>query len=229
MKIISHRGGAKLAPENSLEAIKVSRSLGADAAEIDIRLTSDQVLVVFHDKSLNRLAGINKRLSSYSYDELSKIKLKSGVYIPSLADLIKVAGDLPLVIEGKGVGWAEHLAKQLVKYPYIKSLRVISFNKSEIAKFKKLRPDINCLIIGFFNGFKLINFAVENNLDGIDMHFLGFNGFVYRSAKKKNLRVVLYTANSVFTVKILLFLFPAVDITTDRPEKLLKLIKRIEE
>src|ERR1035438_9977333 len=113
MKIISHRGGAKLAPENSIEAIKVSRSLGVDAAEIDIRVTKDGQLVVFHDKSLKRLAGINKAIKNLTVNEIKQINLKSGAKIPTLEELLNAAGDLPLIIEGKGTDWANKLAISL--------------------------------------------------------------------------------------------------------------------
>jgi glycerophosphoryl diester phosphodiesterase len=229
MNIIAHRGGASLAPENSIEAIKVSRSLGVDAAEIDIRLTRDSQLVVFHDKNLKRLAGVDKQIARLTLEEIRKIKLKNGSQIPSLAEVIAAAGDLPLVIEGKSSGWAHALVKVLEKYQYKDSLRVISFNETELSSFKKLLPDINCYILGLLDGFNTITKAKKNDFDGVDLNYLTFNYLVYALAKRNKLKVILYTPNSVFIVKFMAKFFPDVDITTDRPDKFLHLGKSIDE
>ncbi|HET8540786.1 MAG TPA: glycerophosphodiester phosphodiesterase [Anaeromyxobacter sp.] len=55
--IVAHRGGSRLAPENTLQAFERAAALGADAVEIDVRLTSDGTAVVFHDEDTARLTG----------------------------------------------------------------------------------------------------------------------------------------------------------------------------
>ena len=55
--IVAHRGGSRLAPENTLLAFERAAALGADALEIDVRLTSDGTVVVFHDAETARLTG----------------------------------------------------------------------------------------------------------------------------------------------------------------------------
>src|SRR5512138_48059 len=55
--LVAHRGGAALAPENTLTAFERAAALGADALEIDVRLTSDGTVVVFHDEDTARLTG----------------------------------------------------------------------------------------------------------------------------------------------------------------------------
>ena len=52
--IISHRGGALLAPENTLAAFENSVELGADYYELDVRMSSDDSLVIMHDATINR-------------------------------------------------------------------------------------------------------------------------------------------------------------------------------
>lgn len=229
MKIIAHRGGARLAPENSLEAIRVSRNLGVDAAEIDIRITKDNQLVVFHDQSLKRLAGVNRFINKLNLAQIKEMKLKDGSQIPTLTELIDAAGDLPLVIEGKDRGWAKGLAKSLASYPYNKSLRVISFNNQELNSFKQLCPDISCYSISLLNGSGAIANAKKYGFDGIDIHYLAFSPFVYKRAKKNNLKVILFTPNLSFIVKLLAKFYPEIDITTDSPDKFVKLVKSIED
>lgn len=49
MQVIAHRGASRAVHENTLEAFRVARQLGADAVELDVRRTVDGVLVVHHD------------------------------------------------------------------------------------------------------------------------------------------------------------------------------------
>jgi len=138
MKIISHRGGAKIAPENSLESIRASIDIGVEALEIDVRLTRDKKLVVFHDPTLRRMANLNRLVSRLSLDEIKKITLRNGTHIPSLDEFIAETKNLTLFIEGKERGWAEILNQTLNNYPNKKRFKVISFNGRELQKFHRL-------------------------------------------------------------------------------------------
>src|SRR5512139_3843484 len=55
--VVAHRGGSALAPENTFPAFDRAVALGADALEIDVRLTGDGAVVVFHDEETARLTG----------------------------------------------------------------------------------------------------------------------------------------------------------------------------
>lgn len=229
MKIISHRGGAKLAPENSIEAINVSKLLGVDGIEIDVRLTKDSKLIVFHDHSLKRLAGVNKSIKNLSLNEINKIRLKNGTKIPTLEESIDAVGNLPLLIEGKEAGWAKVLNNLLQTNSNKGNFTVISFNDSELQKFKMLSPTIDCYYTTFFNGFKAVKVAKRNNYEGINIHFWGLNPLVYQLAKKNNLKISLFTLNSRIIFKLLNHFYPDVGVITNRPDRFIKLVKPIEE
>jgi len=53
-KLVAHRGGGSLAPENTLAAIRLGQSLGYTAAEFDVKLTRDGVAMLLHDATLDR-------------------------------------------------------------------------------------------------------------------------------------------------------------------------------
>lgn len=105
-EIVSHHGGqnADLLPvsENSVEAILLSPSLGATGVEIDVRMTSDGVPVLFHDATLNeRLIqknGLVGPIENYSFAQLSSlVRLLNGERIPSLDEaLAAVVKNTPL-------------------------------------------------------------------------------------------------------------------------------------
>ncbi len=112
MKIISHRGGMAVNPENSLKAINYSKEIGVDYIEFDVRVTKDKKLVVFHDKSLKRLAGVDYLIADLTLEDISKITLKSGEKIPTLDELLKTAGNIPLSLKVKalaGQSWSLRL------------------------------------------------------------------------------------------------------------------------
>jgi glycerophosphoryl diester phosphodiesterase len=53
-RLVAHRGGGSLAPENTLAAIRLGQSLGFRAHEFDVKLTADDVAVLLHDETLER-------------------------------------------------------------------------------------------------------------------------------------------------------------------------------
>jgi len=68
--LVAHRGGAGLAPENTLAAFDLAARLGADAVELDVRLTADGAVVVFHDATTDRVTGVAGTVASCRLAEL---------------------------------------------------------------------------------------------------------------------------------------------------------------
>ena len=69
-RLFAHRGGAALAPENTLEAFDEAARLGIAAFELDVRLTRDGEVVVFHDEGTDRITGAPGTVEDRSLDEL---------------------------------------------------------------------------------------------------------------------------------------------------------------
>ena len=86
-KRIAHRGDWSVAPENTLSAFKAAVNGKAEGIEIDIRMTRDREIVVFHDETLTRvMAGlqdcpVGKRISELTWEELSCIRLPYGGHL----------------------------------------------------------------------------------------------------------------------------------------------------
>jgi glycerophosphoryl diester phosphodiesterase len=83
MLILSHRGYHDQAPENTLAAFEAAIALGADGIETDIRLSRDQVPILFHD----RLAPDGREVADVSQSELSTIM---GYAIPTLESALQL-------------------------------------------------------------------------------------------------------------------------------------------
>jgi glycerophosphoryl diester phosphodiesterase len=68
--VFAHRGGAALAPENTLAAFERGLALGADGIELDVHLARDGVVVVHHDATVDRTTNGSGPVAAYTLDEL---------------------------------------------------------------------------------------------------------------------------------------------------------------
>ena len=113
--VIAHRGGAGLAPENTLAAVDRAAGLGV-AIECDVHLSRDRVPVVIHDATLDRTTDASGPVSALTADELAAVdagcRFRHGadgrsydgprVGVPTLAQVLERSGRLPVVVEVKG-------------------------------------------------------------------------------------------------------------------------------
>lgn len=76
---VAHRAAWRVAPENSLLAIAASIEMGIDVVEIDVKLTSDNVVVLSHDASIDRCVSVSSgNVSGYSWEQLKETSLEPG-------------------------------------------------------------------------------------------------------------------------------------------------------
>ena len=114
---IAHRGyhNSKY-PENSIAAFKNAMKYGY-TIELDVHLTKDYKIVVFHDKTLKRVCNIDKCIEELTYEELSKYNLFDTKYkIPLLKEVLDlVNGKAGLLIETKVIRFNGKLEEELSK------------------------------------------------------------------------------------------------------------------
>ncbi|MBT2581835.1 glycerophosphodiester phosphodiesterase [Planococcus sp. ISL-109] len=73
--VLAHRGGSSLAPEHTMAAFNKSTELGAHGFEIDIRMTNDEEILVFHDEFIDRTSDSAGRVAEMTIDELRALDL----------------------------------------------------------------------------------------------------------------------------------------------------------
>lgn len=95
--VIGHRGAAAYAPENTLESIKTASDMGVKWVELDVKLTSDSVPIIFHDDFLDRTTNGHGPVAAISYADISNLEAGSwfsdsfaGIKIPTLEEAIDV-------------------------------------------------------------------------------------------------------------------------------------------
>jgi glycerophosphoryl diester phosphodiesterase len=72
-KIIGHRGAADYAPENTIEGIHTAADMGVEWVELDVKLTKDQVPVLFHDETLERTTNSAGNVRDFTLSELKEL------------------------------------------------------------------------------------------------------------------------------------------------------------
>lgn len=105
MRLVGHRGCAARAPENTVAAVERAAP-HVDAVEVDVRRCGSGELVVVHDETLGRLAGVDRPVAETPWDELRSLRvLGSDEGIPRLATLVDaLPADVGLNVECKERG-----------------------------------------------------------------------------------------------------------------------------
>jgi len=146
IKKIAHRGlfNNKEIPENSIISFIKAKENNL-SIELDIRMTKDEEIVVFHDINIERMCGINKDLSSLTFSELKKYTLLNTNYkIEKLSKILNLI-NVDIYIEIKEIKnqninvYIEKIAKIIKNY---NNIYIISFNPYYLRKIKKINNNI---------------------------------------------------------------------------------------
>lgn len=150
--VIAHRGifDNKKTVENTLEAFKKALKKGY-AIELDLHLTKDNKIIVFHDNTLDRLTGKKGKVESLPLNEIKKLKLLDVASIPTLDEVLDlVDGKVPLLIElkdSRGFTLEKEVSKRLNDYKG--EFAIQSFDPRTILWFRLFKKDITRgLLIG---------------------------------------------------------------------------------
>ncbi len=198
--LIAHRGIHYNYLENTLGAFKEAIKKNY-IIELDVRLTKDKKVIVFHDNNLFRITGINKSITESTYEELKEI-----INIPTLKEVLNlVSGKVPIIIEIKLSKNFFQLEKKLsiLLDNYYYRFAIQSFNPLSILWFRINRPSYirgylinsicskNIIINRFFNS-KILDKILKPNYLGVNLQYLKNN-------KIKKLRckylIIGYTIN----------------------------------
>lgn len=251
--VFAHRGGANLAPENTLEAFRHAARLGADVLELDIRATKDGELVVMHDGSLDRTTDGAGKVGDVTLAELKKLDAGfrfspdnlqtfpfrgKGVTIPTLAEVFDAFPDKRFNIEPKQS--APSIIKPLCRILRERQLteRVIvgSFSQTALDEFRQecaevatsASPSEVSKFLAMYKTGLSENYRPAMQALQIPA-YLGSLEIVTKefveAAHRKNLKVHVWTINEPAEMRRLIEM--GVDgIMTDHPDRLLALLGR---
>lgn len=134
--IVAHRGASSHAPENSLAACRLAVKYGVDFLEIDVRATSDHVLILQHNRGI-RVGTKRYWIDKLTYKEVKRLKPS----IMTLEEIVKqFGGKVGLNIDIKQAALEQHIVNLLKRYKFKKPLIIDSNNFAILWRFKELYP-----------------------------------------------------------------------------------------
>lgn len=155
--VFAHRGGARLAPENTMVALDHGLSFGADGLEIDVQLSADGVPVVIHDRTLERTTDHVGLVHNFTADELARVDAghrfeRQGAHpfrgqghgVPTLAAVLARHRDTRVIIEMKGSEpeLARAVARDVRAAAAVDRVCVGSFHQRSIVTLREETPEI---------------------------------------------------------------------------------------
>ena len=234
--IWAHRGASAYAPENTMEAFRLAKKMGADGLELDVHLTKDGHMVVAHDETVDRCSDGKGRIVDKTLDELLKLDFSkcfdnySDIRIPTLQEVLEFAkaSGLTVNIEIKsGIVLYEKIEEKicdLVSKMDMKD-RVIysSFNHYSLMLVRRLEPSAK---IGILYSEAMIDpciYAGHIRADAIHPYYLTLMvpGAV-EGCKKRGIKIHPWTVNDP---EHMIWLFnEGIDaIITNRPDEAVRL------
>jgi glycerophosphoryl diester phosphodiesterase len=155
--IFAHRGASAYAPENTLPAFQLAVEMGVSAIELDVQLTADQEVVVFHDQDLDRITNGSGPISLHTLNELKKLNVNlvsnnsyTDLEIPTLSEVFAlVPEDVIINIELKNLLFPfdklPDQTAQIIRAHNAKDRVLLSsFNPKALKTIKGIMPDMPC-------------------------------------------------------------------------------------
>ncbi len=227
--------------ENSVEGCLAALGAGAEGIEFDVRLSSDNHVIVHHDSSLGRATTLSaaegvsqvERLSTADLTGVQLLPPGSGAIstLPELLDAVSlVLGEREMWVELKypvSIENSQTLVRRVIEvvadYPVWSNLWFISFSCGLLSIVRHLRPDAKVILLGRARIFQTISLAAQAGFDGVGIfhHFARWP--IPKMVRRQGLRLIVGTANDRRSVRRLLD--SGVDaISTDRLDVALPLI-----
>ena len=155
--VFAHRGASSIAPENTLSAISLAAKQGADGVELDAQMTKDNVLILMHDRSLERTTNGRGLIRNTCFSDI--LKLDAGSYfssnfieekVPTAKSALKLSKEFGLLVEleikRRDKIFSFHLAKSISllfkQMNLYDTVFVSCFNPYTAWKIKRTDPNI---------------------------------------------------------------------------------------
>ncbi|MGB6127221.1 MAG: glycerophosphodiester phosphodiesterase family protein [Psychrilyobacter sp.] len=217
MKIVAHRGASGYAPENTKASILEGLKQKCDGFEVDVQLTKDNEVVIFHDWSLERTTNGNGFLKDQTLTELKNLDIGSwfskefkGEKIMTLKELLEIVPIEKLLnIEIKvRHGEINQIEKKVIEI-LEKSSRlnnniiISSFDHRVIKKINEINPEIQVGLLITAGLLDLKNYVSNFNLYSIHCGAEFINKINVDDLKEIDIKTYAWTVNTLEESKIL--------------------------
>lgn len=177
----------------------------ADYVELDVQLTKDDVMVLGHDATLKRVAGVNRPIASLTWEDLQELEVGSwfspefaGEPIPMLEEALDFCkGKIYLNIEIKNLGKESQLPERVVRLIREKGMEeqcvVTSTSLGYLERVKLLAPELRT---GYILSAAYGDFYFEERADFISIRASFVNRQMVERAHARGMAVHAWTVNS---------------------------------
>lgn len=235
--VVAHRGNSAFAPENTLAALLQAVELGADAVEVDLRLSADGEVVLLHDATLGRTTdAADVPVAALGAAEIRRADAGSwkspefaGERVPLLREALELlAGRCRVFAELKVRSLAGPLARLAAETGTLGQLTVLTWDKhpEDLADVRRFLPGVPVLELGDAPpdpgpGY----FAAKRaaGLAGLDCKFSTVTPAFTAAARAAGMPVWVWTLNEPRDMRTAVSCGSA-GITTDNPGMLLDII-----
>ena len=222
--VIGHRGARGHVAENTLPSIKRAMELGVNGIEIDIFRCASGELVVFHDRSLDRLTDSKGSIENLTLDSIRKIDVLDGYSIPTLDEVLDlIAGEVFLNIELKGINTAI-LTDSILKTKFEKGIwnsdKIIisSFNWKELEVFYEVNKQVQIAILTDDDPLDALPIAKKLTASAINPNYKYLTAENVSKIQKEGFKVYTWTVNEKEAINAMIA-FGVEGIITDFPER----------
>ena len=209
-KIIGHRGFLDKGVENTISSLHEAVNVGSDLVEIDVQQTKDGEFVVFHDKTLRRLAGRTENVYNMTLEELMNITVSSDGNRDKISSLDQMLNEskklkVKLLIELKIHGYEtddfiEKLVSKLKQYDSLESHYIQSNEVPLAVAMHAYEPRLK---VGTVHGVA-IGSLPDYGLDFVAIEQSFVTRSILAQAKKQSLEVFVWTVNTRESIQKLL-------------------------
>ena len=166
MRIIAHRSGPTVFPEQTIASARCALENGADFVEIDVRFTSDKAIAICHDPNAKRVFGADKQICDMTKCEYLALRHADAPEYPShlFEDYLK-CGIAPLLIHIKEDQVIPQLLEQIMQYGYLDKVVLGVGTLDAVHISREIAPEVK--ILSFMPKPELIEAFADAGVDYI--------------------------------------------------------------
>ncbi|MBI3915135.1 MAG: hypothetical protein HY327_13240 [Chloroflexi bacterium] len=218
--VIAHRGGAGLAPENTLASFKNGLALDVDVLEMDTHLTKDGIVVVFHDATIERTTDGKGRVADFTLAELQKFNAAAQYAggttekqsVPTFAQVLDLAKptrarievEIKVPVPGRYAGIEQKLLDEIAARAMLERVQVSSFDFGVLKDLKTLNPRVTTVALLSLDYFRAVDInqpaRVIDQIRALDAAFIAVNKdlltpALVQEAQKRGIQVEVWTVD----------------------------------
>ncbi|MEN8790454.1 MAG: glycerophosphodiester phosphodiesterase [Flavobacteriaceae bacterium] len=199
--VIGHRGAMGYETENTLASVQKALDLGVDMIEIDVFRIRSGEIVVFHDKTVDRLSNGGGKIEEYDIVGVKGLTLKGNHKIPQIQDVLRLVDKKTMLnIELKGADTADRTNFIIGRYIEnndwtLDQFLISSFNWQELSDIRKMNKEIAIAVLVEGDPLKAIPVAQELNAVAINPDYKMLNQDNIDAIQKAGFKVYTWTVN----------------------------------